>query len=74
MCSGCAKHEMLCALLKVFLDNLVNKANLVHNLFINLYMFQATDTAVFIWHMLLVILYRWLCGIHPAFHTAIHTQ
>jgi hypothetical protein len=34
MCSGSAKHEMLCALLKVFLDNLVNEANLVHSLFL----------------------------------------
>ena len=55
------------------LYNLVNKANLVHNLFISfLYMSQATvcpssgETTVFLRHLALVILCGWLSGMHTS--------
>jgi len=62
---------------------LVNKANLMHNLFlvyifINLYMFRATmdpssgEATEFMRHLVLVILCGWLSGMqggHPAYQT-----
>ena len=64
------------------LYRLVNKTNLVHNLFlVYLSMFRATmcpssgDTTVFMRHLLLVILCGWLSGMQDGMkHSILHTR
>ena len=73
MTNTCRMTDITGTLREVY--NLVNKANLVHNLFlvylflsifINLYVFRGTmcpssgETTVFMRHLILVILKRWI--------------
>jgi len=78
------KVRILCFVDRASLYNLVNKANLVHSLFlvylslsifINLYMFRETmcpssgEIVVFMRHVVVVILCGWLSGMHSTLHT-----
>ena len=68
--------------------NLVNGANLVHNLFVvyflnfiyNLYVFRTSPgpssggTAVFMRHLVLVIVYSWLSGMQDSYQSAIQNN
>jgi len=67
------QNRILCFLDGASLYNLINRTNLVHNFFLNifiayLYMLRATmcpssgETAVPMRHLVLVTLYRWLSG------------
>ena len=76
--------NFLCFVDRASLYNLVNKATLMHNLFlvyrvfINLYMFRATmgpswgETTVFVRHLILIILCGWLSGVQE--HMLLHTR
>jgi hypothetical protein len=77
----------LCSVDRASLYNLVNKTNLVHDLFLvyfvnfiyNVYMFRTSPgpssgrTTVFMRHLVLFILYNWLSGMQDGMHSILHT-